>query len=59
MEEHDKAIEHGEKACQLDPSDQIHFTVLSVTYQRALAATGDMRYMDLAERARDRGMGAR
>ena len=57
MELHDKAIRHGEKVCQLDDSDPIHFTVLSVTYQRALAATGDLRYMELAERARDRGMG--
>ena len=58
MGQHDKAIEHGEKAVSLDPNDPIHFTVLSVTYQKALAATGDMRYMELAERARDRGMGA-
>lgn len=58
MDLHDEAIKHGEKACELEPGDQVNFTVLSVTYQRALAATGDMRYMDLAERARDRGMGA-
>ena len=56
--QHDDAIVHGEKACELDPNDQINFPVLSVTYQKALAATGEMRYMDLAERARDRGMGA-
>ncbi|MCA9179600.1 MAG: tetratricopeptide repeat protein [Planctomycetales bacterium] len=57
LNQHDKAIEHGERACQLEPGEQINFTVLSVTYQKALAATGDMRYMELAERARDRGMG--
>ena len=56
--QHDKAIEHGEKACELEPGEQINFTVLSVTYQKALAATGEMKYMELAERARDRGMGA-
>lgn len=56
--QHDKAIEHGEKACELEPGEQINFTVLSVTYQKALEATGDMKYMDLAERARDRGTGA-
>lgn len=54
-DKHEDAIRHGERVCELDPSDAIHFTMLSVTYQRALAATGDPRYMELAERARDRG----
>ena len=52
--QHEDAVKHGERACQIDPSDPIHFTVLSVTYQRALAATGNMQFMQLAEDARDR-----
>ena len=54
MGRHDEAVRHGVRACELDDKDPIHFTVLSVTYQRALAGTGNMEYMQLAEQARDR-----
>jgi len=33
--QHDKAIEHGLKVCELEPNDSFSFTAMSVTYQRA------------------------
>jgi Tfp pilus assembly protein PilF len=35
LTQHDKAIEHGRKVCELEPNDPFSFTALSVTYQRA------------------------
>lgn len=35
LKQHDAAIEHGKKACELEPNDPFSFTALSVTYQRA------------------------
>ena len=49
--EHAQAIEHGEKACQLEPNDPFNFTALSVTYQRAWAGTQDQQYIAKAEEA--------
>lgn len=33
--QHDKAIEHGRRVCELEPTDAFSFTAMSVTYQRA------------------------
>jgi tetratricopeptide (TPR) repeat protein len=52
--QHDKAVEHGERAIQLEPNDAFNFTALSVTYQRAYAGTNNMRYIQLAEEAKAR-----
>lgn len=49
--QHEDAVAHAEKACELEPGDAINFTVLSVTYQRAYAGTGDHRYIRMAEDA--------
>ncbi len=49
--QHLEAIEHGEKACELEPSDPFNFTALSVTYQRAWAGTQDQQYITKAEDA--------
>ena len=49
-----KAVEHAERAIQLEPNDPFNFTAASVTYQRAYAATRDMRYVQLAEDAKAR-----
>ncbi len=49
--QHDLAIEHGLKACELEPSDSFNFTALSVTYQRAWAGTQDQQYIAKAEEA--------
>lgn len=49
--EHDKAVVHGQRACEIDPNDAFHFTALSVTYQRAWAGTQNQQYIQLAEDA--------
>lgn len=49
--QHDLAIQHGEKACQLEPTDSFNYTALSVTYQRAWAGTQDQQYITKAEDA--------
>lgn len=49
--QHDLAIQHAEKACELEPSDAFNYTALSVTYQRAWAGTQDQQYITKAEDA--------
>ncbi len=49
--QHAKAVEHGEKACELEPEEWFNFTALSMTYQKAWAGTGDQNYIRLAEDA--------
>ncbi len=48
---HDQAIEHAKKVCDLEPNDAFSYTALSVTYQRAYAGTGEMSYIQMAEDA--------
>ncbi|HEY2880926.1 MAG TPA: tetratricopeptide repeat protein, partial [Pirellulales bacterium] len=33
--QHEEAIEHARRACELEPNDPFSFTALSVTFQRA------------------------
>ncbi|MEZ6087950.1 MAG: Uma2 family endonuclease [Pirellulaceae bacterium] len=49
--EHVKAIEHSDRACQLEPNDPFNFTAKSVTCQRAWAGTQDQKYIQMAEDA--------
>jgi tetratricopeptide (TPR) repeat protein len=49
--QHAEAIQHAEKACELEPSDSFNFTALSVTYQRAWAGTQDQQFIAKAEEA--------
>jgi tetratricopeptide (TPR) repeat protein len=49
----DKAVEHGRRACELEPNEPFNFTALSLTYQRTFAGTNDTKYITLAEDARD------
>ncbi|QDV44178.1 Tetratricopeptide repeat protein [Stieleria neptunia] len=49
--QHDEAIRHGEKACELEPNDPFNFTAMSVTYQRAWAGTQEQQYIAKAEDA--------
>ena len=49
--QHDLAIAHAEKACELEPQDSFNFTALSVTYQRAWAGTQEQQYITKAEDA--------
>lgn len=49
--QHDLAIQHGEKAVELEPTESFNYTALSVTYQRAWAGTDDQQYITKAEDA--------
>jgi Flp pilus assembly protein TadD len=49
--DHEKAIEHGRRACEIDPHDAFNFTAMSVTYQRAWQGTQRGEYIQLAEEA--------
>ncbi|MCA9136684.1 MAG: hypothetical protein KDB00_07995 [Planctomycetales bacterium] len=51
-DQHEDAIKHGEKACELEPDDAFNFTAMSVTYQRAWAGTQDQQYIVKAEDAK-------
>jgi len=48
---HEEAIQHAQRVCELEPNDPFSFTALSVTYQRAFAATNNLAYIRLAEDA--------
>jgi len=48
---HLEAVEYGQKACQLEPSDPFNFSALSVTCQRAWAGTQDRKFIQMAEDA--------
>jgi len=49
--QHEEAIQHARRACELEPNDPFSFTALSVTYQRAFAGTNNMQYIRMAEDA--------
>lgn len=49
--QHELAIQHSERACQLEPTDPFNFTALSVTYQRAWAGTQNQEFITKAEEA--------
>ena len=51
VSQHEKAISHGQRACELEPEDPFNFTALSVTYQRAWAGTQNQAYVHAAEEA--------
>lgn len=51
VDKHADAVRHGQRACDLDPSDSFNFTAMSVTYQRAWAGTQNAEYIQLAEDA--------
>ncbi len=48
---HAEACQHGERACELEPTDSFNCTALSLTYQRAWAGTQDHLYITKAEDA--------
>jgi tetratricopeptide (TPR) repeat protein len=49
---HAEAIEHSERACELEPGEVFNFTALSVTFQRAFEATQDRTFIYKAEEAK-------
>ena len=53
-QEHDKAIHHGEKACELEPTEAFNFTAMSVTYQKAWEGTQLQAYIGKAEEAMEK-----
>lgn len=50
-DQHELAIVHGERVCELEPEDAFNFTAMSVTYQRAWAGTQNQDYIRKAEDA--------
>lgn len=48
---HLEAIEHSQKACELEPEEPFNYTALSVTCQKAWAGTQDQKYIQMAEDA--------
>ncbi len=51
VNKHEEAVQHGEKACELEPNEAFNFTAMSVTYQRAFAGTQNQQYTQKAEDA--------
>ena len=51
VNKHEEAVQHGEKACELEPNEAFNFTAMSVTYQRAFAGTQNQQYIQKAEDA--------
>jgi tetratricopeptide (TPR) repeat protein len=49
--QHDLAIQHAEKSCELEPKDSFNFTALSVTSQRPWAGPSEQQYIAKAEEA--------
>jgi len=49
--QHEEAVNHARRVCELEPNDPFSFTALSVTYQRAFAGTNNMQYIRMAEDA--------
>ncbi len=49
--DHENAVKHGERACEMDPDDPFSYTAMSMTYQRAFVGTQKREYIQLAENA--------
>ena len=52
--DHEQAVQHGQRACEIDPNDVFNYTALSVTYQRAYVGTQNPQFIQLAEDAKAR-----
>ncbi len=52
--QHEQAVKHAQRVCEIEPSDPFSFTAMSVTFQRAYAGTNNMDYIRLAEDAMER-----
>jgi Tfp pilus assembly protein PilF len=50
----DLAVNHAEKAVEVEPEDTFNWTALSTTYQKAFEATRDRQYIFRAEDAKAR-----
>ena len=54
LENHEEAVKHAQRVCELEPNDPFSYTALSVTFQRAYAGTNNMDYIRMAEDAMER-----
>ena len=54
QDQHEQAVKHAQRVCELEPNDPFSFTAMSVTFQRAYAGTNNMEYIRLAEDAMER-----
>jgi Tfp pilus assembly protein PilF len=54
VEKHELAVQHAEKAVEIEPEDTFNWTALSTTYQKAFEATRDRQYIFRAEDAKTR-----
>ena len=52
--QHEQAVKHAARVCELESDDPFSFTAMSVTYQRAYAGTNNMDYIRLAEEAMEK-----
>ena len=52
--QHDEAIHHVQRVCELEPDDPFSYTSMSVICQRIFASTQDTKYIQLAEEAMER-----
>src|SRR6056297_1317493 len=48
---HLEAVQHSQKACELEPEESFNFTAMSVTCQKAWAGTQDKKFIQMAEDA--------
>jgi tetratricopeptide (TPR) repeat protein len=49
--EHEDAVKHAQRVCDIEPNDPFSFTALSVILQRAYAGTNNQQFIQLAEDA--------
>ncbi len=54
LDQHDEAIRHVQRVCELEPNDPFSYTSMSVICQRIFASTQDTKYIQLAEEAMER-----
>ncbi len=47
----EKALKHGERACELDPNEQINYISLSMLHRRAFMVDQDPNHLHAAEDA--------
>ncbi len=54
VQDAEKSVYHGERACEIEPNDHFNAVALSITYQKAFETTRDEMYIHKAEEAKAR-----
>lgn len=49
--DHEKAVQHSVRACELEPDDPLNHTAMSMICQKAWAGTDEQKYIQMAEEA--------